>query len=95
MPKFLIVFYMLLATTSLLLQGCSPAFEWDDARTWGPESNHARYAREIRESCEEAAHTDQSKRIVTVNGVDENYYHTECIPYTSAPPQYMNRMEGR
>ena len=95
MSRTLVVFYMLLVSTPLLLQGCSPAFEWHDLRTWGPESDHQRYARELREACAEYANTPESQRVVTINGVDENYYHTECIPLTSTPPQYINRMEGR
>lgn len=95
MPRNLIVFYIALIATPLFLQGCSPAFELGDPRTWGPESDHQRYTREMHEACQKYANTEQSQRIVSVNGVDENYHHTECIPFTSTPPQYINRMEGR
>ena len=89
----LTTFSVLMAAATLA--ACSTDFQWDDLRTWRPESNHQRYVRELEESCGEFANREENQRVVAVNGVDEYYYHTDCQPQTSTPPQYMNRMEGR
>ena len=93
MRKTQAIFFTL--TAALCLTGCSPAFQWDDLSTWGPESKRDRYYRELAESCGTVGSFEHNRRVVHINGVDETYYHTECIPETQAPPQQMNRMEGR
>lgn len=76
------------------LVGCASNFSWSDTSTWRFESKEDQARREWREACQNEYDPD-NVRVVTINGVDEYYYHTECIPYTDHPPQYMNRMEGR
>ena len=79
----------------LLLAGCASDFSWSTPQTWHFESEKMRAEKELREACFKQYADPQNQRMVVINGVDENYYHTECIPNTQTPPKYINRMEGR
>lgn len=90
-----LVLATVICAVPLLAAGCSSDFSWSDTSTWRPESEHQRKMRELKQSCPQVYANGQNTRVVLVNGVDETYYHTECIPHTPTPPKYINRMEGR
>ena len=96
MPKYRhFIYAALFCAMPLFLQACASDFSFSDPKTWHFESEKMRQAKELREACQKQYADKQNQRVVSVNGVDETYYHDECLPYTQTPPKYINRMEGR
>lgn len=97
MQKPFNLFLWLLAP--FMLASCAADFSFDDPQTWRMENKQDRYIKAKRayfkEACGAEANAVENQRVVILEGIDEPYYHTECIPNTQNPPQYINRMEGR
>ncbi len=80
---------------TLTLASCAENFTWEDSRTWRFEETEEQKAeRLLKESCLKVSSDKANSRVLLMNGVNEYYAHSECIPHTQTPlsPQ---RMEGR
>jgi len=97
LPKLLNLFFLLSA--SIFVVGCAADFSLSDPKTWRAETRQDRYIKAkrayLKEACGFEANATENQRVVVLEGVDEPYYHTECVPHTQNPPQHINRLEGR